>query len=119
VKFGLALLVVVTLVGCGGSPGGTKPPVIAASTSGPSSVPTTFGGIAGKAEKVACLSDAQLVQQASDLFATTHGHPAASMAELVAAGNLRETPSDTHGYVITYDRATGKVTASGVCTFAG
>jgi hypothetical protein len=119
VKFGLALLVAVALAACGGSSGGTKPPVIAASTPEPNSVPTTFGGIAGKAEKVACLSDAQLVQQASDLYATTHGHPAASMAELVATGNLRIAPSDTHGYVIAYDPATGKVSASGACSFPG
>jgi hypothetical protein len=79
------------------------------------SVVTTYGGVVGKASKDACLLDVRGVQQASDAYAATNGRPAASIDALVAAGILVAPPSTGHGYVIAYDPATGKVTASGAC----
>jgi hypothetical protein len=71
----------------------------------------------GKASQQACLADAQLVQQASDIYQTSRGQYAATIDALVAAGLVRAAPSTNHGYLVTYDPATGRVTAVGACTF--
>ena len=78
---------------------------------------TTFGGIPGGAQTAACAEDARSVQQASDFYLATHAAPAPSMAALVEDGHLKEVPSTTHGYVISYDARTGRVSAGGACTY--
>jgi hypothetical protein len=80
---------------------------------------TTYGGIPGRAEAAACLADARTAQQASYIYAGRHGQPASSLNALVAEGELRAAPSASHGYIITYDSATGKVQATGACRFPG
>jgi competence protein ComGC len=77
--------------------------------------PTTLGGFAGAASRQACAEDARLVQQASDAYQVKNGHPAASIEVLVSNGDLRSSPSTSHGYVISYDAQNGKVTATGAC----
>ena len=84
---------------------------------GTASPPTTYGGIFAKAAKQACLADAQTVQQASESYQLSHQQFAPSIGALVAPGLIRSAPSTDHGYVITYDAATGKMTAAGNCTF--
>jgi hypothetical protein len=120
----LVATLTVSLSGCGDSrssqqsatSGTPHSPITAVqSTSTAPAVPTTLGGLSGSASKQACLQDARLVQQASDVFVAKHGQAAASMDALVADGELRAVPSTDHGYVITYDAAVGKVTAAGAC----
>ncbi len=62
------------------------------------------GGITDRGNESACKSDAK------------NGSYAADMPALVTAKLLREVPSTTNGYTISYASATGKVTASGACT---
>jgi len=83
-----------------------------------STVPVTYGGIPGAAERQACQQDVQTVQEASDAYAAQNGHPAASLAALLAAGMLRSLPQTGHGYVVEYDPATGHVSAQGICSGA-
>ena len=76
----------------------------------------TFGGIPGVVQSRACTEDAQRLQQVSDLYVASHGKPAPSIRTFVDEGFIDEAPSGTHGYVIEYDGATGRVTATGACT---
>jgi hypothetical protein len=103
----------IALTGCGGDGGSTSK----TSTTGSTTVSpvVTYGGIVGKASKDACLLDVRGVQQASDAYAATHDRPAPSIDALVTAGILHAPPETGHGYVIGYDPATGKVTATGAC----
>jgi len=69
----------------------------------------------GKA--VACKADKKNVEIASEAYyAKNNSTWAASIAALVTAGYLKEAPSTTNGYTISYDAATGAVTATGACT---
>jgi prepilin-type N-terminal cleavage/methylation domain-containing protein len=78
----------------------------------------SVGGINDTSKASACKSDAKNVEIASEAFytqQTPHAY-AASMDALVTAKFLREVPSTTNGYTISYSAATGAVTATGACT---
>jgi hypothetical protein len=100
---------------CSSHAGHMTPTSRSVTSSEPSTPPSTYGGVVGKASRQACLEDARTAQQASDLYQAAQSHPAASLDALVADGFLRSKPSLDHGYVISYDPATGKVTATGIC----
>jgi hypothetical protein len=102
------------LSGCGSGGGGAT---ATSSTTSASTTPTTFGGIPGTAQALACAQDARTLQQASAFYLAANGAAAASIDALVAAGAIKAAPSSTHGYVITYDPRSGKVTATGACTY--
>jgi prepilin-type N-terminal cleavage/methylation domain-containing protein len=74
------------------------------------------GGITDKGTAAACKSDLKTVEVASEAYyaATTlgNGNYALDMPALVAAKLLREAPSTTHGYTITYNSTTGAVTGN-------
>jgi prepilin-type N-terminal cleavage/methylation domain-containing protein len=82
------------------------------------------GGINDTSKASACKSDAKNVEIASEsFFAQPSGadqghHYAASIDALVAAKLLREPPSTTNGYTITYTAADGAAHATGACTIA-
>ena len=76
---------------------------------------TTFGGIPGAAQRLACANDARQLQQVSDYYKALHGQPAPSLRTFVEDGSIDHVPTNDHGYVITYDAATGKVMAAGAC----
>ena len=78
--------------------------------------PPTYGGLVGDASAAACAADLMAVQQASNIYTATHGNPAPSMDAIVADGHLPSPPSGGNGYVIAYDAATGRVSASGACS---
>lgn len=78
----------------------------------------------GKAS--ACKADYKNVEIASEAYYAKNNSTYAtgigvandtSATTLVGAGYLKEPPGN-NGYTITYTAATGKVTASGACTFA-
>lgn len=78
------------------------------------------GGINDTSKASACKSDAKNVEIASESFyaqANPHAY-AADIAALVTSKLLREAPSTTNGYTITYTAADGGVHASGACTVA-
>jgi hypothetical protein len=108
----IAVLAVLVAGACGG--GGDTP---SASTLPNSTTITTFGGIAGRAQSRACAQDASGLQQAADFYAAARGKPAPSIEALVASGFIEEAPANNHGYVLTYDGNTGKVSAAGACTY--
>jgi len=107
-----ALIAVVVAGACGGGDDGPSSEKRADSTT-----ITTFGGIAGGAQSLACAQDARALEKAADLYAALHGEPAPSIEALVADGMLEEVPANNHGYVLTYDGTTGKVSAAGACTY--
>jgi general secretion pathway protein G len=76
------------------------------------------GGINDTSKASACKADYKSVEIASEAFyASQQPHVyAASMAALVTAKFLREVPSTTNGYTITYTAADGSVAATGACT---
>ncbi|MEO6501214.1 MAG: prepilin-type N-terminal cleavage/methylation domain-containing protein [Jatrophihabitantaceae bacterium] len=74
------------------------------------------GGITDRGNASACKSDAKNVEVASEAYFAKNSAYAADMPALVTANLLREVPSTTNGYTITYTQAGGKVTASGACT---
>lgn len=78
------------------------------------------GGINDTSKASACKSDAKNVEIASESFyaqASPHAY-AASIDALVTAKLLREAPSTTNGYTITYTASDGAAHASGACTIA-
>lgn len=86
------------------------------STTAVAATVTTFGGIVGAGSAQACRQDAALVDEASTAYQAKHGQPAPSLQALQTDGELREVPATGHGYTISYDPATGRVTANGACT---
>ncbi|MBV9097759.1 MAG: prepilin-type N-terminal cleavage/methylation domain-containing protein [Frankiaceae bacterium] len=69
-------------------------------------------GINDSSKLSACKSDYKSVEIASEAYyanASPHAY-AASIAALVSAGFLKETPSTTNGYTITYSAGTVGVT---------
>jgi prepilin-type N-terminal cleavage/methylation domain-containing protein len=83
-------------------------------------------GITDKGNAAACKSDAKNVEVASEAYfaqnsstyATAIDDATHSATTLVGSKLLREAPSTTNGYTITYAPATGVVTATGSCTIA-
>jgi general secretion pathway protein G len=78
------------------------------------------GGINDTSKKSACQADYKNVEIAAEAY-YANGNPthvyAASIAALVTAKFLREPPTTTNGYTITYDGPpTGAVHATGACT---
>jgi prepilin-type N-terminal cleavage/methylation domain-containing protein len=82
------------------------------------------GGINDDSKKSACKSDKKNVEIAAESYYATYGAYAAAAGVdgvdnlLVTAtpkGFLKEAPSTTNGYTITY-ASNGTVTASGACT---
>jgi hypothetical protein len=112
----LALGAALLLGACGGGGDDHSASTTTAVTVGSTTV-TTFGGIPGSAQSLACSQDARTVQQAADLYTGLHGSPAPSIDVLVADGGLEQAPATDHGYVIAYDPQTGAVTATGACTY--
>ena len=76
-------------------------------------------GINDTSKASACKSDYKNVEIAAESAyaqSNPHAYPA-TIAALVSGGFLREAPSTTNGYTITYDGApTGAVHATGACT---
>lgn len=99
----------VALGACGGNGSST---VATTTTSEASTTVATFGGTPGAAQSLACTQSVQTIQQASDFYVASHGTPAASMDQLP----IEQPGASNPGYVITYDAATGHVSASGACT---
>lgn len=76
------------------------------------------GGINDTSKASACKSDYKNVEIASESYyanANPHAY-AASIDALVTAKFLREAPSTTNGYTITYTQADGAAHATGACT---
>ena len=74
------------------------------------------GGINDTSKVSACKSDVKSVEVASEAYyanASPHGY-APDISGLVNAKFLREAPSTTNGYTVTYDKATGAVSATGL-----
>jgi len=105
------MLVVACLAvaGCGGGSGKSE---TTTTTEPQSTTVSTFGGVPGEAQRVACQQSVQTLQQASDFYATSHGAPAASIDDLPVENH----PNVNAGYTITYDAKTGHVGATGACT---
>ena len=67
-------------------------------------------GITDRGNAAACKTDWKTVQVASEAFRAKNGTYAGDIDALVTAGLLRGAPGN-NGYTISYDSATGKVTA--------
>jgi prepilin-type N-terminal cleavage/methylation domain-containing protein len=81
------------------------------------------GGITDRGNASACKADAKNVEIASEAYFAKNASYATAIDDathtattLVGATLLREAPSTTNGYTVTYTAATGKVTAAGACT---
>ena len=85
-------------------------------TSSTATTVTTYGGVPGAAQEIACKQDVRTWQQAADLYGAQHGSKAPSLDAIVAEGDVDGPPGNDHGYVIGYDAATGTITATGACT---
>ena len=74
------------------------------------------GGINDTSKISACKSDVKTVETAAEAYyAGTSPHAyAADINALVTAKILREAPSTTNGYTVTYNNATGAVSATGL-----
>jgi prepilin-type N-terminal cleavage/methylation domain-containing protein len=72
------------------------------------------GGITDRGNASACKADKKNVEIASEAYYAQNGGYAASLPALVTANFLREVPTTTNGYTITY--TAGAVTATGACT---
>jgi hypothetical protein len=98
---------------CGGGGGSdTK----SSTTTSEAATVTTYGGVPGAAQRVACENDVRQLQQLSDYYKTLKGHPAPSLQTFVDDGSIDHVPTNDHGYVIGYDATTGHVSATGACT---
>jgi len=106
----LLLVTCLAVAACGG--GGKSDSTTTTSAAAPTTV-STFGGVPGAAQRVACQQSVQTLQQASDLYAAEHGAPARTIDDLAVEQNQ---PNVNAGYTITYDAATGHVGATGACT---
>ena len=113
IRVAVLIGVLVLLVACGGDDSGGGSPT---TTAAESTTVSTFGGTPGAAQRVACEQDVRTFQQASDMYAASHGSLAPSIDALIADGGVSGPPSSDHGYVIAYDAATGHVSATGACT---
>lgn len=72
------------------------------------------GGITDRGNVSACKSDVKNVEVASEAYFAKNGSYAANMPALVTAKLLREVPSTTNGYTVTYDNTNGNVGATGL-----
>ena len=72
------------------------------------------GGITDRGNVSACKSDVKNVEVASEAYFAKNGSYAANMPALVTAKLLREVPSTTNGYTVTYDNTNGNVGANGL-----
>ena len=74
------------------------------------------GGINDTSKVSACKSDVKTVETAAEAYyAGTSPHTyAADINALVTAKILREAPSTTNGYTVTYNSTTGVVSATGL-----
>jgi hypothetical protein len=106
-------VVAFVLVGCGGGDDESSTPT----TRRPSTTVTTYGGIPGVAQGRSCEQDVRTLQQVSDFYKASHGAPAPSLQTFVDDGTIESLPGNDHGYVISYDASTGKVSAAGACTY--
>ncbi|TCC42296.1 prepilin-type N-terminal cleavage/methylation domain-containing protein [Kribbella speibonae] len=78
------------------------------------------GGITDTGKASACKADVKNVEIASEAYYAKYGAYAADIDKLLVSatpdkGFLKEKPSTTNGYTITYS-STGAVTATGACT---
>jgi len=107
----LVAIALVIVAACSGSSSsdGTTPPSDSTSV-------VTFGGAPGAAQQAACAENVRALQQASDIYAASHGGPAPSLQSLMQEEGISRTPNVNDGYVLTYDSATGHVGATGACT---
>ena len=112
----VAIAVAVPLLGACGGGGSSKEHAKSTATTHATTV-TTYGGVPGAAQRLACTNDARQLQQLSDYYKALHGQPAPSLQTFVDDGSIDHVPSNDHGYVIRYDAANGKITATGACTF--
>jgi prepilin-type N-terminal cleavage/methylation domain-containing protein len=74
------------------------------------------GGINDSSKLSACKADVKTVETASEAYyanASPHAY-AADIPALVTAKFLREAPSTTNGYTVTYNSTTGAVSATGL-----
>ena len=72
------------------------------------------GGITDRGNLSACKSDVKTVEVASEAYRAQNGSYAADIPALVTAKFLREPPSTTHGYTVTYNSTDGSVSATGL-----
>jgi general secretion pathway protein G len=72
------------------------------------------GGITDRGNVSACKSDVKTVEVASEAYFAKNGSYAADMPALVTAKLLREVPSTTNGYTVTYNATGGVVGATGL-----
>jgi general secretion pathway protein G len=76
------------------------------------------GGINDTSKQSACKSDYKNVEIAAEAYyanANPHAY-APDIATLVSSKFLREAPSTSNGYTISYNGTTGAVSATGACT---
>ena len=74
------------------------------------------GGINDTSKVSACKADVKTVETAVEAYyanASPHAY-AADIPALVTAKFLKEAPSTTNGYTVTYNNTTGAVTATGL-----
>lgn len=74
------------------------------------------GGINDTSKVSACKSDVKTVETAAEAYyagTTPHAY-ATDIAALVTAKILKEAPSTTNGYTVTYSNVTGAVSATGL-----
>jgi general secretion pathway protein G len=74
------------------------------------------GGITDRGNASACKADKKNVEIASEAYYAKNGAYAVDMPALVTANFLREVPTTTNGYTISYTQTGGVVAASGACT---
>ena len=74
------------------------------------------GGITDRGNASACKADKKNVEIAAEAYFAKFAAYAADMPALVTANFLKEVPTTTNGYTISYVQAGGVVTASGACS---
>lgn len=72
-----------------------------------------IGGITDRGNKSACKSDRATVEVASEAYFAAHHSYAPDIQTLVNSSLVRELPSTTNGYTISYNSTDGSVTADG------
>ena len=70
------------------------------------------GGITDRGNLAACKADRKTVEVASEAYYAKNSAYATDMPTLVTAQLLREVPTTTNGYTITYNNTNGAVTGS-------
>jgi prepilin-type N-terminal cleavage/methylation domain-containing protein len=74
------------------------------------------GGVTSKGQAASCQADVKSVEVASEAYFAKNGAYAADIPALVTAKLLREAPSTTNGYTVTYSSTDGSVNSTPTCS---